>query len=172
MVKKKKIKIDKIKTEEQEQIEKFLKILGIILILILIIYGLTKIFVTKEANDENRKITAGEINYDKLIVGNILNQVYDEYYVFAYKGNDSNAIYYSSVIDKYMSKESALKVYWIDLDNKLNEKYIADKSEVINKKPENLSDLKFKDYALLKIKNKKISNYIDNVEDAIKELNK
>lgn len=170
--KSKKIKIDKSKTEEQEQIEKFLKILAIILIFVLIVYVFTKVFVTKEVNDNTKEITAGEINYDKLIVGSILSQSYDEYYVFVYNGNSNQAIYYSSVIDTYMSKENALKVYWVDLDNKLNEKFIASDKDDINKTPEEISDLKFGEYTLLKIKNGKIVEFIDNIEEVKKELNK
>lgn len=168
----KKIKIDKVKTEEQEQIEKFLKILGIILILVLVVYVFTKVFVTKEVDNSTKEITVGKINYDKLIVGSILSQSYNEYYVFVYNGNGNEAIYYSSIIDTYMSKEKALKVYWVDLDNKLNEKFIASDNDVINKSPEEISDLKFGEYTLLKVKNGKIVKFIDNIEGAKKELNK
>lgn len=171
MVKDRKIKNDKVKSEEQVQIENFLKILAIILILVLVVYGLTKVFVTKEVDSEKKELTVGEVNYDKLIVGNILNKRNEKYYVFVYNGNDNEAIYYSTIIDTYMAKKDALKVYWIDLDNKLNEKFIAAKSDKINKEPKNISDLKFGEYTLLKIEKGKIVKYIDNVKDAKAELN-
>lgn len=168
--KSKKIKIDKIKTEEQEQIERFIKILLIILLAVVGIYLFTKFVINKEKNNDEMSVTAGVIDYNKLIVGNILTQNYDEYYVFIYNGNDSEAIYYSSLVDKYMAEDNAQKVYWVDLSNTLNEKFIAKNEEEVNIDAKSVSEFKFGEYTLLKIKNKKIVKYIDNVNDAKKEL--
>lgn len=166
----KKIKIEKVKSEEQTQIEKLLIIIGIILVFTLIVYVFTKVVVKKELNNSSNEVTAGIINYDKLIVGNMLNQNYEEYYVFVYNGKDNDAIYYGSIIDSYVAQKGAKKAYWIDLDNELNKKFISDNKEEINKKPKNLSDLKFGKYTLLKVKNQKIEKYIDNLDAAKKEL--
>lgn len=166
----KKIKVDKIKTEEQEQIERFIKILLIILIAITGIYLFTKFIVTKEDYKYKANVTEGVIDYNKLIVGNILNQNYDEYYVFVYNGNENKAIYYSSLIDKYMAEENAKKVYWVDLSNKLNEKFITKNKEEVNFDAKNISEIKFGEYTLLKISNKQITKYINNIDDAKKEL--
>ena len=170
MVKKRNLKIDKVKTEEQIQVERFVKIIICILLSILIIYGITKIFVTKENKNNTKDITKGTIDYNKLIVGNIFNTKYIEYYVFVYDGNNKDAIYYSAIIDSYIAKKDAKKVFWIDLNNKLNEKFIADKNDIINASPEKISDLKFGTFTLLKIKDKKIIKYINDIEIAKKEL--
>lgn len=172
MVKNRKIKIDKVKTEEQTQVESFIKIIIGVLLCIVIIYIFTKFFVKNEVGSNTRQVTEGTISYDKLIVGNILNQNYDEYYVFVYNGNDNEAIYYSAIIDKYMAEKDANKVFWIDLNNKFNEKYIAGEDEDINLNPQKISELKFGQYTLVKIKNKKIIKYINNIEDAKIELSK
>lgn len=165
----KKIKIEKIKSEEQVQIETLLKIIGIILVFVLIVYIFTKLFVKKELNNTN-KVTAGVINYDKLIVGNILNQNYQEYYVFVYNGTNKDAIYYGAITDSYVAQKGAKKAFWIDLNNELNKKFVLNNNEKTNKNPTKVSDLKFGEYTLLKIKDKKIDKYIDNIDAAKKEL--
>lgn len=172
MVKKektKKIKKESYRNEEQEEIIRFVKILLVVLVFIVGIYCFTK-FVVKKDKAEDKEVTAGSVNYSKIILGSLLNQAYDEYYVFAYHGNANNAIYYGVLIDKYMSLENAKKVYWADLDNSLNEKYIAGEEENSNPKAKKVSELKLKDYTLIKVKNGKIEKYIETVEKAKKEL--
>lgn len=165
-----KIKVVKQKNEDQEMVERFIKIILILLVATVVIYIFTKLIVTKEVNKNEIAIHEGTIDYNKLIVGNVLNQNHDEYYVFVYNGNNTNAIYYSSIIDKYTAKKDAMKVYWIDLANKLNEKFIANNKSEINLKATLISDFKFGEYTLLKIKNKEVVKAVDNIEDAKKEL--
>lgn len=169
-LKKQKIKAEKIQTEEQEQIQKFIKILIALVVILALVYVVTKVFIKKEYNLAQKTVTAGEINYDKLIVGNMLNQNYDEYYVFIYSGNDKNAIYYGSIIDSYMRKEKSSKAYWVDLDNSLNQKFIAKDGEKINKKATKISEFKFGKITLLKIEKNKVTKYLDDIETIKKEL--
>ena len=141
-----------------------------ILIVIAGIYLFTRFLVTKEGNNNEISINEGKVDYNKLIVGSILNQNYDDYYVFIYDGNDSEAIYYSSIVDKYMAIDMAKKVYWVDLSNALNEKFVAKNEEEVNLKAKSISEFKFGEYTLLKIKDNKVDKYIDNINDAKKEL--
>lgn len=167
---KRKIDINKVKTEEQEEIMRFIKIILIILVFIGGIYIFTKKVIKKEDVKE-KTITEGIINYDKIILGALLNQNYDEYYVFVYDGNDNKAIYYSALIDLYNQKEDSIKVYWADLSNHLNKKFIAENEAKINPKAKKVSDLRVGEYTLIKVNNKKITKYIDNIEAVKKELN-
>lgn len=166
---KKKIDINKFQTEEQQEIIRFLKILLIILMFLGGIYFVTT-KVLKKDGDSEKVVTEGKIDYDKMILGTLFNQNYDEYYVFVYDGNSNKAIYYSALIDLYMKKDDSKKIYWADLNNYLNKKFIANDSSEINKKAKKLNELKVGEYTLIKISNKKITKYIDNIEDTKKEL--
>lgn len=166
---KKRIKIKSIKSEEQKQLENFLKILIIIVIFMFGAYIVTKIFMNNENNYKN-DIVNGTINYEKLIVGNILNQNYSEYYVIVFSENDKDAIYYRTIFDLYNNKENAKKIFRIDLNDKMNYKYVLKENEKENDKPEKITDLKFGNFTLVKIKDKKIIKYINNIEEAKKEL--
>ncbi len=165
-----KIKTNKIVSEEQQEIIRFIKILLIILVFVGGIYFFTKKIVKKE-DAKKTTITPGEISYDKIILGTLLNQNYNEYYVFIYDGNDNKAIYYSALIDLYSQKEDKIKVFWADLSNSLNKKFIANNEKEVNKKAQKISDLHVGKYTLIKVTNKKITKYIDNIDEVKKELN-
>lgn len=166
----KKIKSVKVKTEEQEEISRFVKILIVVIVFIVGIYAFTQTVVKKDSTSKSEDKTSGTISYSKIILGSLLNQAYDEYYVFAYNGNSTNAIYYSVIIDKYVNTTDSKKVYWADLDNELNKKFIAKDDETSNPKAKKISELKLGEYTLIKIKGKKIVAYYDTIEDAKKEL--
>lgn len=168
-MKKNKIKLNNVVNENQQEIIRFLKILLLIVAFLGIIYVFTQKVINKETNI-NKSITKGTINYDKIILGTLLNQNYDEYYVFVYDGNSKDAIYYSALIDLYRNQKDSIKIYWADLNNHLNKKFIANNEKEINKNAKNLNELKVGDYTLIKVSNKKIVKYIDTIESTKKEL--
>lgn len=159
----------KYKSEEQESITRFGIILFAIIVFVIGIYFFTKLVVKKGETNKN-EVTAGEINYNKVIIGNMLNKAEDTYYVFAYKGNSNEAIQYSAIIDTYNQKENSKKTYWADLDNALNERHVALSEDEVNVKTKELKELKIGDFALIKVSNKKIEKIITKVEEAKNEL--
>ena len=93
----------------------------------------------------------------------IFNRPYDEYYVIAYDSTLDDAMYYSTLITNYSKKEDAIKIYYCDLSKKVNESYKA-KDGNGNSKATSVQELSFGDVTLLKIRNKKIVNYIENID--------
>lgn len=164
-----KAKIDD--TEDDNTIKSLIIIVIVIAILIGIIYGVTELL--KKDEDPIDSVVAGSINYDKTTVGTILNRPYTEYYVLVYDADDSNAVLYSTILTKYMqnSKDKDYKkIYFCDLGNKLNESYYnVNEDNVSNKKPNNTDEFDFGDLTLLKIKNGKVLQYIEDLDD-IKEI--
>jgi len=161
----------KIETEEQKEIKKFIfVILGLVIILVGI-YFFTRAFVTKDLfNTSEKTYQEGTINYDIAIVGNMLTRPNKEYYVMAFHSDNADAIYYNALIGKYMQKEKAEKVYYIDLDNALNKKYVAEKEEEKSTSFKTIKDLKLGELTLLKVKEGKVTKYITNIEEIKKEL--
>lgn len=167
----KRIKSEKYQTEEQAEIMRFVKILIIVLILILGVYLFTRIFVTKDLfneKKENDTVISGEIDYSKTIIGSMLNKPEDEYYVLIYDKEDIKSVYYGGLITTYARNENALKVYYADLSNELNKKYVTTSDKEVN--TTSLENFKVKNLALIKIKDGKITSSSTNEDDIAEEL--
>lgn len=162
----------KIETEEQKELKKFIFVILGLVIIIVGIYFFTRAFVTKDLfEDKNEKTYAtGTINYDIAIVGNMLNRPNTEYYVMAFGSEEAEGVYYNTLVSKYMQKEKALKVYYLDTENELNKKYVAENEESKSTSFSSIDKLKLGNITLMKIKNGKVTKYITNVDDLKEEL--
>ncbi len=154
------------KSETEQEITRFIKILIGVVIVVLGVYFFTNNFVSKEAK-EKEEVTETEINPTKIIVGSILNRDEEEYYVLAYKSEEANGSLYNAYLETYKNKEDSLSIYEVDLDNYLNSSYYAEEA---NTNVENIKDIKLSSPTLLKIKSHKIVKAVYSNEDIKKEL--
>jgi len=169
----KKIKWLKIKdtTEDENEIKAFIIIIAVIAILVGAIYGLTELLKKDEVAADNTSI--GEINYDIVSVGTLLNRPYDEYYVLVYNSDDSKAMLYTALLNRYIQNtndKDYVKIYHCDLKNKLNSNYYNVNND--NKSNANVTkteEFDFSDLTLIKVNNGKITKYIEKYEK-IKEI--
>ena len=161
-------KLDKYVSEEGKELKRFIIILFSIIVLVLIVYGITR-FVKKDEQVKD-EVTAGVIDYDKVSIGTMLNRNSQEYYVILYDGKNENAVLYSAIINKYIAKNDSKKIYYCDLDNKLNSAYKAKDAVSVNKDAKSIDELALGDLTLIKVKNGKIDKYIENVDTIKKEL--
>lgn len=150
-------------SDEAREIRNFIIILLGIIIVVLAVYGISKIF-TKEKVDTTDEDVAGQINYDIVSVGTMLSKPDKEYYVVAYDENDTQTVLYSSIISNYLSKEKSLNVYFCNLANKLNSDYYVGKGGVSNPKAKKIEDLALGDLTLIKVKNGKIVKYLETLD--------
>ena len=166
----KKVDIDKYTSEESKEVKRFIIILLSIIVLVLAVYGITRLVNKDKNNNDDRTVTAGSIDYDKVSVGTLFNRADSEYYVIVYDGEAPNAIYYSALMNKYMDKEKSNKVYFCDLSNELNKKYYVGEDKDSNSNATTSSELAFKDLTLIKIKNGKIVKYLETLDTIKTEL--
>lgn len=169
----KRIKMDKYETEEQIELKQFIKILIILIVLVVGVYFLTRIFVTKDLfnkKEETSETTKGTINYSTTLIGNMFNKEDKEYYVLMYDTEDLQAAYYSGFMSNYKKNEKPLNVYFANLSNPLNKKYVVDNIESVNVNTTNFEEFKVKDIALIKISEGKITKSLTDVEEIAKEL--
>lgn len=175
MDKKKKIRVEEPKliknvNEDTNMIKKFVYILiGVSLITVLIYFLTSKFLIDDEAlKDDEPSVT---ITYNDINVGNIFNRPYDVYYVLAYDSKDNRATYFESLKEDIKQKEGEqdTKVYFLDLSNKLNKKYVG---ETANKKASTVDELVLTNPNLIVIKNGKISNYYASIDEIESYLNK
>lgn len=167
---KKKIKNKTTNIVSQNEITNLIKIIVIVCLVLLAFYFIT-LLVNKNSskNTTNTDDTVAIIQYDKIIVGEILNRSEDEYYVLVEKDNDVNADLYKSYISIYSGKENAKKVYTVDLSDIFNSNHIGDETILNN----GIENLKFSDTTLIKIKNGSISESLvgaEEIENYLKNL--
>lgn len=165
---KKKYKNEKYVSDESKEVRNFVFILLGIIIIVLIVYGVSKIFIEEKEETTERETQAGTIDYDIVSVGTMLNRNYSEYYVAIYDEDAPQAVLYSSIITNYVNKENSTKVFFCNLGNYLNEDYYVGKDGESNPSAQSISEFAFGDLTLIKVENGKITKYLEDL-DTIKE---
>ena len=156
----------KYKSDTEIEVYRFIKILIGVIIVVAGAYFIANA-IDKKNESTKETATEVEISSTKIIVGSILNRPYDNYYVLAYKSQDNESVVYETLLSMYLSKEKALKVYVVDLDNGLNKGYYSEKG---NPKATKIDDLKISSPTLIKVSKKKIAKYVEGQESIKKEL--
>ncbi len=155
-MKKKKLKSINYESNDTKEIKSL-----IIITIVVITIAVGLFFLTDYLN--NKKTSSNtKIDYDICIVGNMFNRPYDEYYVFLYSSTDKNASTYKGLITSYKDTDNALKVYYVDMNDKLNAAFLSEDS---NKKPTDANEVKIKESALILIKDGKVEKYYESLED-------
>ena len=164
MAKKKAKKIDinkNVNTDDEKLVVKFIVVLIIISLIAVGFYFISRNIVKNR--DDNIVESNVTISYDKVNVGMIFNRPYDEYFVMVYDSSDNDAMIYSSLISKYSQKEDSLKIYYCDLSNKLNKEFVSSDGTT-NSNAKSVSEFKFGQVTLIKVRNGKIVSYIENID--------
>ena len=159
----KKNKKNEKRIEEDNYISRFIFTITITLIVLVIGYLFIGIFVTKTIfNKEEVEKEEVKIDNTTILAGQILDQKESEYYVLVHDVSDTTNML-SNWKTHYEGKENSLKVYVVDSSEKLNGKYIVKKNSNIS--PTGYKDLKIKEPTLIKVKDKKITEYIEGNEE-------
>lgn len=168
-----KLKSQKYYSEEQQEIRRFIIILGSIIFVVLAIYIISNL-ANKKNDYHYTDVKEGEINNDIVTVGTMFNRPEGEYYVIAYDEEDVDSVLYESTLAKYNNYFSIgfkkMKVYYCDTTNKLNEAYVAQEGENSNPKAKTIDELKLGKFTFLKISNGKIVKYIEDINLVETEL--
>lgn len=151
------------------EISKLIKLIIVVSLIVLIFYGLT-VLVNQEKEVENPD-TPASIQYDEILIGNVLKQPNEEYYVMIYDDEDYDTSLYSTYLDLYKQKDEAIRIYTSQLNNPLNQNFKAEES---NLDISDISDLKVQSSTLLKINNGKIEEFYEGEElvEYLKEISK
>ncbi len=154
-------------TEEQKELIKFAIVLVVVIAFVIAFYFISKVFIKKEAPEYSYQ--TGEVSTDVVIVGTMLQKPENEYYVLAYDYDSDFAPSYNVYASYYKSnQENALKIYHLNLKNVMNQNYYV--TENSNPNAKNIKDLRMIDGTLIKIKNGKITKYLEGIENISKEL--
>lgn len=130
----------------------------------MIFYIITSLVTKKDGNLENQEnVYEATIQYDKILVSNILNQSPHEYYVLVYFEDDMYFDLYNTYLSIYATTvEGAVPYYLVDMSEVFNEYFIADDS---NLKVTDSKDFKFKDTTLIRVIDGKVVSTYETRED-------
>ncbi|NLL45120.1 MAG: hypothetical protein GX247_05605 [Mollicutes bacterium] len=153
-------------TTETNEIKELTKIIVSILLIFLLFFTITYLLTKKE--DKLPPLEEElEIQYDEILIGELLNKKENEYYVLVTKEDDHFVDLYKAYLQEYEDREKAIRVYYSNLDNVFNQKYQANESKL------SISDIKnirFKGTTLLKIKKGKIVSYYETKDKIMEHL--
>lgn len=148
-----------------DELKRLIQMVVIVVVLFLAFYFITTIVTRKEEKEET-KIPA-TIQYDEILISNILEQPNDKYYVLIADLDDIDVGYYSIQLANYKSQKDSIRYYTATLDNIFNKSFKADKS---NFKIKNITDLKVKTSTLLLVEKGKIKASYEGSEAIKKHL--
>ncbi|MBR3898158.1 MAG: hypothetical protein IKJ43_02620 [Bacilli bacterium] len=141
---------------------KLFKIVLIVTAILIVFYGVT-VVVTKSANSAKKKNEVKEelaIQYNKIIIGSMLNKD-GEYYVLIEQKDDEHLTEYQNGLQ--MAQVNDHKTYEADLSDSFNKSYLSDKSNYDS----DLTKFKVTGTSLVQINDHNISSVYDNY-DSIK----
>lgn len=163
-VNKKNINEKKVENEIIE-LKKLAYIFGIIVLVFCLFYGIAYLKMNKKENNKDEIVV--NIQYEEILVNNILKQNKDSYYVLVYNNVEEYNNYYYHYVQKYSKEEKALHVYLVDINNSFNKLYKADTSVL---KVDDISKIRIKEDTLLKISNGKIVSSFEGMENIVNNL--
>lgn len=153
---------------QRGEIKNLIILVLIIVAIFFIFYGITAI-IDPGNKPKDPEIVEETIQYNEIMVGQILNRSDESYYVLVVnKENEYNGLY-ESYLDMYVSKNKDGNYYTVDLNNAFNQKYRGDSTLV---KGNDISSFKFSDTTLLKIKNQKIDKVYAEKDEIVTALKK
>lgn len=134
---------------------------------IFVVFYFITVYVTKNKKAETVTNNAA-IQYEEILVGTLLTQKDEHYYVLTYKNDDNYIDSYKSYIETYSATAGATKFYNANLYNAFNKKYYTE-NETSATDVSNLTDLKLKDTTLFEIKSGEIVKVYEG-KDSILEF--
>lgn len=152
------------------QFSTILKVVGVVLLILLVLYYILAVFVTKEidvsgsdeTNSSENSDTASSVS-NKILASNIFNQKEEVYYVYFYDFTDED-----DAISSAISNQSDLKIYRVDTSSSLNSKYVTEDAGNIN--VQGIDDLKVKNPTFIEITNDTVTKYYEGKKNILEFL--
>lgn len=156
------------KIKNDNELTKLIKIVLVVTAIMIVFYGIT-ILVTKNKSSESNANKTSEkavIQYDEIMIGTLLNQNKDWYYVLIKEEDDNRITEYETLLGLISAKESNPKIYTANLTDSFNKKYLAKEADYNN----DLSKFKVTGTTLIEVKDGKITNVYSTYEEIKEEL--
>ncbi|MDD3341778.1 MAG: hypothetical protein PHN72_06305 [Bacilli bacterium] len=161
-----------VSTAKSDEITKLVEIILVILVIFATFYLITYWVdhsKKKTTTNKNESTDNAVIQYDEILIGNILNQSPSTYYVLIMTKEDKTNKVFSTYTTNYSDKEGSLRLYTANLDDAFNKTYKSDSSKLDT---ENIEEVKVKENTLIKVENNKIVESIEgtsNIQNKLSE---
>lgn len=144
-------------THLSAEASKVIKCILVVAIIFVFMYVITVLILKNSPYPYTKEDVKTSIQYDEILAGTSFQKKDSEYLVLFFH-TDSDSEYMNKLSD-YQAKESHLPIYYVDLDNKMNQSVISEES---NSEASNASELKIKNVTLIRFKDGKIDEYIED----------
>ena len=134
------------------------KLIGAIVLILLVLYYILAVFVTKEIDVSNKNNSTSNNSEstsnvsNKILASAIFNQKEEDYYVYFYDFTDED-----ESVANAISNRSDLKIYRVDTSSSLNSKYVTEDANSIN--VDSIETLKVKNPTLIHVEADKVTAY-------------
>lgn len=142
---------------EDNEFTNLIKIVLIVTGIFLAFYLITYLVAKNKADNTEKKDDSAEVSiqYDEILMSNLLKQSGSEYYVLAYDAKDVYYDTYNTYITSYTGEDDALRVYTSILSNSFNKSFYDANAES-NTDVDSIDKLKLNSSTLIKVKDGKI----------------
>lgn len=137
-----------------------IKFVVIVVICFVAFYGITMLVTNKK--ETKKETIEPTIQYDEVLIGQILNRKNESYYVLVEDSSDEELAELAQYVG---TTNNTKKVYYSELNNSFNKGYKSDSS---NLNVDNISEIRFKTTSLLEIEN---GNIVSSYEEHDEILN-
>ena len=160
-------KIEKMESGAENDILKVLRVIFIVMVVFAFFYLLTVAIVGRDEEEETEETA---IQYEEILAGSSFTMRDDEYLVVYFDFTSEDASDINSAIYTYSSGygDDILRVYTVDMSNAFNKKYASEDDS--NENPETAGDLLINAPTIIRIKDGKVAEYIDDLDDVLDYL--
>lgn len=159
-------KVKKAETKEsktqRDELKSLIIVILAVVIIFLVFYAITSL-INPSSPVETPQVLEETIQYNEIMVGEILNRSENNYYVLVQNNDNVYNDLYATYLDIYVSDNDDYNYYVVDLDNAFNQNYLAEETKVSGK---DVSKYQFSDTTLIKVKKSKIDK-VYTTHDAI-----
>lgn len=154
--------------KEPDEMKRLIQLILILVLIFVVFYALTVFLIQRKSNDDilpaEKEVT---IQYNRILLTNLLTQKNEHYYVMASSDDDYSSGLYSVYMNQYSDKEDAIRFYTVDLKDHFNVSFLADES---NFTITNISELKISKSTLIEIKDGVIVHYYEGKEAIVNQF--
>lgn len=146
------------------ELRQLLTLIVVIVVILLLVYVVSSLLKGKDYSSIfDNSLDVSEIQYDEVLVGTMLKQKEEVYYVLVIDDEDPYQKNLNTYFDNYIGLEYDMRIYKVDLSNIFNR---SSKSEEASYSDE----LKFNTSVLMKIENGSIEEVIDDSSEIANKM--